>query len=94
MTDPDRLSRFLRTTLRGAGRQYEEARKAFRGARQGALSDLPVDEGGQARIVCRRHAEKRAIRVDDKGRPECYEAGHPDCEGCVEDISDSCIETW
>jgi hypothetical protein len=94
MTDPDRLSRFLQTTLRGAGRQYEEARKAFRGARRGALADLPVDEAGQARIVCRRHAERRAVHVDNEGRPECYEAGHPDCEGCVEDITDACIETW
>lgn len=94
MTDPDRLSRFVRTKLRGAGRQYEEARKAFRGARQGTLADLPLDEAGQARIVCRRHAERRAVHVDDEGRPECYEDGHPDCDGCVEDIADASIETW
>jgi len=94
MTDPDRLSRFVRIKMRGAGRQYAEARRAFRGARRGALADLPTDEEGRARIVCRRHAEKRAVRVDGQARPECYDAGHPDCEGCVEDIRDACIETW
>jgi len=94
MTDPDRLSRFVRTKFQGAGRQYEEARRAFRNARRGALADLPTDESGQARIVCRRYAEKRAVRVDSDGHPECYEAGHPDCQGCVEDIRDACVGTW
>jgi len=94
MTDSDRLSRFLRTKLRGAGRQYEQAREAFREARQEALSDLPTDERGRVRIVCRRYAEQRAVRLDGNARPRCYDAGHPDCEGCVEDLRDRCIETW
>jgi hypothetical protein len=94
MTDPDRLTRFVRTTFRGAGRQYAEAKRAFRDARHGALADLPTDEEGRARIVCRRHAEKRAVRVDEEGRPECFDADHPDCQGCVEDVRDATIETW
>jgi hypothetical protein len=94
MSDRDRLSRFLRTKLRGAGRQYEQARKSFEQARAEAVADLPTDEEGRARIVCRRHAEQRAVSVDQEGRPACFEAGHPDCEGCVEDIRAECIETW
>ena len=94
MTDPDRLTRFVRTKFRGAGRQYAEAKQAFRDARHGALADLPTDEEGRARIVCRRHAEKRAVRVDEEGRPECFDADHPDCQGCVEDVRDATIETW
>lgn len=94
MSDRDRLSRFLRTKLRGAGRQYEQARKSFARARTEAVADLPTDEEGRARIVCRRHAEQRAVTVDAEGRPACFEAGHPDCEGCVEDIRAECIETW
>lgn len=94
MTDPERLSRFLRTKLRDAGEQYEEARRAFRQARAEAVADLPTDENGKARIVCRRHAEQRAVEVDSEARPSCFEAGHPDCEGCVEDIREGCIETW
>jgi len=94
MTDPDRLSRFLRTKLRGAGRQLEEARTAFRAAQRGALADVPTDDEGRARIVCRRHAERRAVRVDGQFRPACFEAGHPDCEGCAEDLRTGRIETW
>jgi len=94
MTDSDRLSRFLRVKLRGAGRQYEQARKEFRTARSQAVTDLPTDEQGNARIVCRRHAERRAVSVDTQLRPECFEAGHPDCEGCVEDIRAEQVETW
>jgi hypothetical protein len=89
----DRLTRFLRTKLRGAGRQYEEARRAFDEARTGALADLPTDEDGRARVVCRRYAERRAVALDGEGRPACYEA-HPDCDGCVEDIREGSIETW
>lgn len=94
MTDSDRLSRFFRTKLRDAGQQYEQARRAFERARTEAVSDLPTDESGKARIVCRRHAEQRAVDVDGEGRPDCFDADHPDCRGCVEDIRDSCIETW
>ncbi len=92
MTDGDRLERFLRTKLQNMGRQYEEVRMEFYRGRYD--SDLPTDEMGRARIVCRRYAEKRAVRLDGSGRPTCYESGHPDCEGCVEDIQEDRIQTW
>lgn len=94
MTDPDRLSRFLRVKLRGAGRQFEEARHSFRSARRQALADLPTDERARAKIVCRRHAERRAVSIDEQLRPDCFETEHPDCEGCLEDIRTQRIETW
>lgn len=93
MTDPDRVSQFLKDKLQDAGRQYEQARQAFSEARIAARADLPT-ENGKVRIVCRRHAEKRAVELDEEARPACFEAGHPDCEGCAEDIEDGCIETW
>jgi hypothetical protein len=88
MTDSDRVGRFLRTTLRNVGRQYEEARRAFVDARDEAAP------GDTARIVCRRYAERRVVTVDDDGRPSCFEDGHPDCEGCAEDIRAGVVETW
>ncbi len=81
------MDRFVRTTLRKAGRRYESARRDYEGARNAVLDDE------HARIVCRRYAEKRAVELTN-GRPECYEAGHPDCEGCVEDLHSGTIETW
>lgn len=92
MTDGDRLARFLRTKLQDAGRQYEEVRREFRRGRY--ETDLPTDEMGRARLVCRRHADRRAVRLDGDGRPACYEAGHPDCESCAEDVRDGRVETW
>lgn len=89
MTDSDRMSRFLRQM----GRQYEQAREEFGRARTEALADLPRDDGG-VRIVCRRHAERRTVPLDGAGRPECFENGHADCEGCVEDIRAGRVETW
>jgi len=92
MTDPDRLTRFLRTRLQDAGRQYEEARRAFIEARREAVGDdgdLPT-----ARIVCRRYAERRVVGIDGEGRPSCFEAGHHDCEGCAEDVRAGRVETW
>jgi hypothetical protein len=59
-----------------------------------ARYDLPTDEAGRARLVCRRHAERRAALVDADGRPACFEAGHPDCEGCAEDVREGVVETW
>jgi hypothetical protein len=94
MTDPDRLNRFLRTALRSAGRQYAAARRAYGSARESTLADLLADDEGQARIVCRRHAEQRAVALDGDARPASFDAGHPDCEGCVEDIRAGRIETW
>lgn len=46
------------------------------------------------RIVCRRYAEKRAVTLDEEGCPACFDADHPDCEGCVEDLYAGTIETW
>ncbi|GAB3703049.1 DUF7091 family protein [Halorubrum pallidum] len=98
----DRFERAIRRQLRRAGRQFEAAKRAYAegrddpaGAASGAARyDLPADEEGRARIVCRRHAERRAISVDDAGRPACFESGHPDCEGCAEDVRDGVVETW
>lgn len=94
MGDRRRLKRFLRTKLRSAGRQVEEARRAYETARKRALADLPTDEADRARIVCRRHAERRAVDLDEAARPVCFDADHVDCQGCVEDIREGRIETW
>jgi len=94
MTDPDKLARFLRNTLQDAGRQYEEARRAYGSARESALADLPTDEEGRAKLVCRRHADRRAVHLDDEGRPACYDADHPDCQGCAEDVQSGRVGTW
>jgi len=94
MSDDGRLARFLRSKLRAAGRQVESARHSYAEAREGARADLPTGEDGGARIVCRRHAERRAVAVDERGRPACFDADHPDCRGCVEDIRAGRVETW
>lgn len=94
MTESDRLARFVRTKLQRMGQQYEEARREFYAGRHTTVSDLPTDEMGRAKLVCRRYAERRAVRLDGSGRPTCFESGHPDCEGCVEDIREGRIETW
>jgi hypothetical protein len=95
----ERVERFLRDRARRAGRRFEEARRAYREGRESPESaaerfDLPTEEDGRARIVCRRHAERRAVAVDDAGRPACFEADHPDCEGCAEDVREGVVETW
>jgi hypothetical protein len=95
----DRLERVLRRKLREAGRRYARARDAYREGRDGdsdadARASLPRDEEGRARIVCRRHADRRAAAIDDDGRPACFEAGHRDCEGCAEDVRAGIVETW
>ncbi|MGM0604190.1 MAG: DUF7091 family protein [Halobacteriota archaeon] len=94
----DRIGRFLRDRLRQAGRRYEEARYAYRAGkterdRTDPAVELPTDEAGRSKIVCRRHAERRAVPIDD-GRPACYDADHPDCRGCVEDVENGAIEVW
>lgn len=94
MSNRRRLERLLRTKLNAVGRQVEEAKRAYSDARTATLAELPTDESGKARIVCRRHAEKRAVSVDAEGRPECYDSEHADCRGCVEDIDEGRIETW
>jgi hypothetical protein len=93
--DDDRFERFVRTTFRRAGRRYAEAKRAYRDGRDWSTQfGLPTDDEGRARIVCRRHAERRAVQVGREGRPDCFEAGHVDCEGCAEDIREGVIETW
>jgi hypothetical protein len=102
MSDPDdgrdegdRFERFVRTTFRRAGRRYAEARRAYREGRDHSTAfDLPTDDEGRARLVCRRHAERRAVAVDAAGRPACFEADHPACEGCAEDVREGVVETW
>lgn len=89
-----RLKRLLRTKLHAAGKQYEEAKRAYADARTAATVDLPTDEEGHAKIVCRRYAEKRRVSLDEAARPHCYDADHRDCRGCVEDIRDGRVETW
>lgn len=80
--------------LRSVGRQVSEARESFGAARRTAESGLPLDSDGRAKVVCRRHAEERSVRLDAESRPHCFDADHPDCQGCVEDIRDGSIETW
>ncbi|MFC7155794.1 hypothetical protein ACFQPA_10035 [Halomarina halobia] len=94
MSNRRRLEFVLRSKLRAAGRQYGEAKEAYRAARAASEADLPIDEGGNARVVCRRYAEKRSVELDAGLRPDCYDADHVDCRGCVEDIRDGRIETW
>jgi hypothetical protein len=78
-----------------AGDVVEEARESYEAGKTAATTpDLPTNEDGEARIVCRRYAERRAVDIDTRGRPECYEAAHTDCEGCVEDVADDRVETW
>ena len=98
----DRLERVIRQQLRKAGKQFEEAKRAYSEGKgdpdnenAGTVKyELPSDEEGRARIVCRRYAERRAIPVDSEGRPACFDADHPDCEGCAEDIRERFVETW
>lgn len=89
-----RLKRLIRTKLHSAGRQYQEAKRAYSDAKTAALADIPTDEEGRARVVCRRYAEKRAVSLDERARPACYDADHQDCRGCAEDIRDGRVETW
>lgn len=90
----DRLESFLRSKIRSAGRQVADAKRAYASARRAALADLPQNDDGKARIVCRRYAERRAVELDTEARPACFDPDHPDCEGCVRDVRDGRIETW
>ncbi|QLG50981.1 DUF7091 family protein [Natrinema halophilum] len=103
MADRRQLEQFLRSTLQDAGEQFEALRRSTddqleeaRGSYEVAKNArrLPSDEEGRAKIVCRRHAQQRAAKLDDMYRPACYEDGHPDCEGCAEDVRKGRIETW
>lgn len=92
----DRLEGFLRERIRLAGRAVERTKRAYTEGKTGGSvgADLPVDDDGRAKIVCRRHAERRAVPIDARGRPACFDAEHPDCRGCVEDIREGSIEVW
>lgn len=94
MSNRRRLKRLIRTKLHSAGQQFEEAKRAYSDAKTAALAELPTDEEGRARIVCRRYAEKRAVSLDEEAKPACYDSEHQDCRGCVEDIHEGRIETW
>jgi hypothetical protein len=89
-----RLERLLRTKLHSVGRQFEEARRAYSDAKAATLADLPTDDEGRAKLVCRRYAEKRAVSIDREGRPACFDPDHRDCKGCLEDVRDGRVETW
>lgn len=82
------MNRFVRGKLREAGKRYEMARRDYEDARDSTRNNE------QLNIVCRRYAEKRSVALDSNARPACYEAGHSDCEGCVEDLHSGTIETW
>lgn len=98
----DRFERFMRERLRNLGKQYERTRQAYTEGKDDADSasaseqaiEIPVDEAGRAKLVCRRHAEKRAVELDSAAKPACFDPDHTDCVGCVEDIRDGLIETW
>ncbi|GAA0312019.1 DUF7091 family protein [Halarchaeum salinum] len=81
---------FIDRLARTAGRRYAETVTAYRDGRR----DPSRDDAGRVRIVCRRHAEKRAAALDEAGKPACFDADHPACEGCLEDLRDGQIETW
>ena len=77
---------------RKAGRRFEETKRAYTEGRVDA--DIPKDDQGRARIVCRRYAERRAVKLDDDMKPACYDPDHPACEGCLRDVRDGSVETW
>ena len=88
----DRIEGFLRSTFRKAGRQYAESRTEFTTGRQ--TSQLPTDEHGRAKLVCRRYAEKRAVMLSEDGVPACFDPENVDCQGCLEDVREGVVETW
>ena len=91
--DPERgIGGYIRRAIRSAGRQYEQSREQFTTGR--TVNRLPADEHGRAKIVCRRHADKRAVMLSEKGVPPCFDAENRDCQGCLEDIREGAIETW
>jgi hypothetical protein len=85
------LGDWLRNAARKAGRTVGSVSVQFAGGR--IEGTLPHDESGKVRIVCRRHAERRAVTLNGD-TPACYESDNPDCESCVEDVADGTVETW
>jgi hypothetical protein len=94
MSNRSRLLNLLRVKMHSVGRQYEEAKQGYRDGRNHARAGLPRDADGRAKVVCRRYAEKRAVRLDEALHPHCFDADSQDCQGCVEDIRAGVIETW
>lgn len=92
VSDDSGIGGYLRRAIRSAGRQYEESREQFTTGR--TVNRLPADEHGRAKIVCRRHADKRAVMVSEEGVPPCFDGENRDCQGCLEDIREGVIETW
>ena len=92
----DRLESIIRSAARNAGKRYEEVKRAYRAGRSSSdpVASLPRDAEGRAKIVCRRHVERRAVTVDAQGRPACFDHDHPDCQGCAEDVREGIVETW
>lgn len=91
MGDEDDGGGFL-SNLTSPRKQLGEAKEAFKNAK--GAGSLPRDEEDRVKLVCRRHAERRAVPLDDLGRPACFDADHPDCRGCLEDVQDRTVETW
>lgn len=94
MGDRSRLTRYLLRTVRKAGREYATSRQAYAEGKRTVTGELPRDDQGRVRIVCRRFAERRAVALDSERRPMCFEAEHNDCEGCLEDVRAGEVETW
>ena len=94
------FEQFVRDRLREFGKGYERTRRAYAEGKgeaeesADATPELPVDEAGRVKLVCRRYAEKRAVAVDEAARPACFDPDHVDCVGCVEDIRAGMVETW
>ncbi|AOW79324.1 hypothetical protein HTSR_0116 [Halodesulfurarchaeum formicicum] len=85
------LGTLFKQAARRVGRTVGAASSEFSGGR--IEGTLPREEDGRARIVCRKHAERRAVQIDS-GRPTCFEPEDPDCESCLADIEDGTVETW
>lgn len=77
---------------RKAGRQFEETKREYTNGRTD--SNIPRDENGRAKIVCRRHDENRAVTLGDDRTPDCYDPENPACNGCLQDIREESVETW
>ncbi len=93
MADDDRLARFIRDPC---ARPSSNSPMRSAPTRRRAAGELaPAGRRGpRPKLVCRRHAERRAVAVDGEGRPACFDPDHPDCQGCVEDIREGMVETW
>lgn len=90
MSNRRRMARLVRQKLRSAGKQVERARREYLEGVAAADDSAPEKH----RIVCRRHAERRRVSLDERQRPGCFDPTNTDCRGCVEDIRTGQVETW